>query len=417
MKVKVIEKPYNEVINITPKVDNRIIKPNLLFRTLLKLVSLPELIQTNFKVTKVDMDKLDKKEVCLYLMNHSSFIDMKIAMSILYPKPVNIVATFDAFIGKNGLMRRIGCIPTKKFVSDSQLVRNIYDILKNKGNSVLLYPEAGYSFDGKTTTLPFSLAKFIKFCKVPVVMITTYGAYHRQPLYNNLLRRKVKTSAEMKYVLSKEDINNLNENQIYEEICKWFSFDNFKWQQENNIKISEKKRAEGLNRILYKCPHCNAEGTMFTKNHAIVCTNCMKMYELTEYGYLKAKDGNSKFKHIPDWYEWERECVKKEIESGTYETKSACDIYMMIDTYSIYKVGRGEIVHNSDGFHLTGCDGDLDYKQAVKASYSVNSDLYWYQIGDTVCIGDNKYQYYCFPDKKDVVVKMRLAQEELFKKL
>ena len=221
MKVKVIEKPYNEVINITPKVDNRIIKPNLLFRTLLKLVSLPELIQTNFKVTKVDMDKLDKKEVCLYLMNHSSFIDMKIAMSILYPKPVNIVATFDAFIGKNGLMRRIGCIPTKKFVSDSQLVRNIYDILKNKGNSVLLYPEAGYSFDGKTTTLPFSLAKFIKFCKVPVVMITTYGAYHRQPLYNNLLRRRVKTSAEMKYVLSKEDINNLNENQIYEEICKW----------------------------------------------------------------------------------------------------------------------------------------------------------------------------------------------------
>ena len=63
---------------------------------------------------------------------------------------------------------------------------------------------------------------------------------------------------------------------------KYFSFDNFKWQQENNIKISEPFRADGLNRILYKCPHCMTEGKMIGKGTTIKCEKCNQEYELTE---------------------------------------------------------------------------------------------------------------------------------------
>ena len=38
-----------------------------------------------------------------------------------------------------------------------------------------------------------------------------------------------------------------------------FAFDNYKWQQENKISIKEKFRADSLNRVLYKCPHCLKE--------------------------------------------------------------------------------------------------------------------------------------------------------------
>ena len=40
----------------------------------------------------------------------------------------------------------------------------------------------------------------------PVVMIRTYGAFARDPLYNNLQLRKVKVSARMEYLLSPEEI-------------------------------------------------------------------------------------------------------------------------------------------------------------------------------------------------------------------
>lgn len=52
-------------------------------------------------------------------MNHSSFIDLKIASTVLYPSPLNIVCTSDGFVGKERLMRSLGCIPTRKFVTDT----------------------------------------------------------------------------------------------------------------------------------------------------------------------------------------------------------------------------------------------------------------------------------------------------------
>jgi hypothetical protein len=65
-------------------------------------------------------------------MNHSSFIDLKIASRIFFPKRYGIVCTTDAFVGKNFLMRLLGCIPTQKFVSDMTLIRDMEYMLKKK---------------------------------------------------------------------------------------------------------------------------------------------------------------------------------------------------------------------------------------------------------------------------------------------
>lgn len=247
-------------------------------------------------------------------------------------------------------------------------------------------------------------------------MIRTYGAFLRDPLYNNLQLRKVDVSAEMNYLLSKEDINEMSAEDINEILKERFTFDNFKLQQENKIKITEDFRADCLNRVLYKCPHCMTEGKMLGKGTKISCQECGKTYELDEYGYLAAEDGKSKFTHIPDWYNWERECVKEEIASGNYELKTDVDIYMLVDFKQIYKIGSGTLIHNNSGFKLTGCEGKLEYTQKPTASYGLYSDYYWYELGDMICIGDTKQTYYCFPKEKgDIVAKARLAAEELYK--
>ena len=91
--------------------------------------------------------------------------------------------------------------------------------------------------------------------------------------------------------------------------------------------------------------------------------------------------GETRFSHIPDWYRWERECVRRDLEAGTYELDMEVSIYMLIDTRCIYKVGDGRLRHTNEGFHLTGCDGQLDYVQLPQVSYSLYSDFYWYEIG------------------------------------
>lgn len=429
MKIKVKEMRYEDVLAKPIGLHRLPCRPGILFRTLLKLLSVSELRATHFSCRKIGMERLGKREPCLVLMNHSSFIDLKIAATVLYPRAFNIVCTSDGFVGKNWLMRAIGCIPTSKFVTDMVLVRDMMFAVKKLKSSVLMFPEASYSFDGTATPLPDSLGKCLKIMGVPVVMIRTYGAFARDPLYNNLKLRKVDVSADMEYLLSPEEIAQKSVKELNNILAEKFSFDNFRWQQENNIRIAEAFRADSLNRVLYKCPHCGAEGKMMGKGIRLVCGGCGKGYELDEYGYLRsmkdgnprdggaeAADGRPEFIHIPDWYRWERECVRKELEDGTYCLDVAVDICMMVDTKSVYKVGSGRLRHSAEGFHLTGCDGKLDYSQKPSASYSLYADYYWYEIGDMICIGNTDVLYYCFPTEGgDVVAKTRLAAEELYK--
>jgi hypothetical protein len=72
-----------------------------------------------------------------------------------------------------------------------------------------MYPEAGYTFDGKCVTLPEKFGNLFKLLNVPVVMITTKGAFARNPLYNGIKNRKVKVSAQVKQILTKEDVKKI----------------------------------------------------------------------------------------------------------------------------------------------------------------------------------------------------------------
>ena len=205
MKIKTKKITFEQVDKIKRPKHKNPVKPNIFFRTLIRVLSQKDLMATNFTYTKTDMEKAGD-EPCLILMNHSSFLDLKIAFRMLHDRPFNIISTSDAFVGKNILMRLLGCIPTKKFITDPNLIRDMVYVVKKLKSSVLMYPEAGYSFDGTATTLPDSVGRLIKMLGVPVVMITGYGTFSRDPLYNGLRLRKVKVNATMEYILSPEDI-------------------------------------------------------------------------------------------------------------------------------------------------------------------------------------------------------------------
>ncbi len=415
MKIPVKKCSYEQVKQLTPKEQKPAKKPNILFRTLLKIVSQPDLWAVRFKAERKGMEKLKRGEPCVILMNHCSFLDVEIAQSVFYPRPLNIVMTWDGFVGKNWLMRQIGCIQTKKYSTSPKLLREIKRLL-GKGSSILIYPEAGYSFDGTATTMGDSLGKMIKLYGVPVVTCITDGAYLRQPLYNELKKRKLKVTAEVEYLLSPEEIATMSYQEINARVEEKFSFDAFRSQQEKHICIDEPDRADGLNRVLYKCPRCLTEGRMVGLGEKLSCLHCGKEYRLTEYGKMEALTGETEFDHIPDWYKWQRQSVKSELEGGRYSMNLAVEILMMIDSYKLYHVGEGRLTHGNDGFRLVSADGKLDFHQGPTASYTLNSDFYWYQISDIICIGDMSVQYYCLPKTTvDVVAKARLAAEELYK--
>ena len=395
-------------------------KPGMFWRCLIRFLCIFGMMGTKFTYETERMELLEKDEPCLILMNHTCFQDMEVAYRIMFPRPMNIVASNDGFIGFFGLMewlmRTIGCIPTQKFVSDVRLVKDMDYCFKTLKSSVLMYPEASYSFDGTATTMPAKMGILLKKHDVPVVMIQTFGAFGRNPLYNELkIRRHVPITAKATLLYTREEIREKSVRELSEGIQKAFGFDNFRWQQEQRLKIHQDFRADGLHRILYKCAHCGAEGKMDGRGTGITCGSCGKRWELTELGQLQAAEGETEIAHIPDYYRWEREQVRQEILGGRYKLDVEVDIAMQVDYKAIYKVGKGHLVHDTDGFRLTGCDGRLDYSQKPMAHYSLYADYYWYELGDVICVGDADTHYFCFPPESVSVAKIRLAAEEMYK--
>jgi 1-acyl-sn-glycerol-3-phosphate acyltransferase len=414
MKIKTRKKAYDQVMALPKGKHRDPLHPNFLLRTVVRIAAIPDLWKTRFRYTTEGMEKVGKQP-CLILMNHSSFIDLEIVSRIFYPKPYGIVCTSDGFVGKQWLMRFLGCIPTQKFVSDITLIRDMEHMLKKRKASVLMYPEASYSFDGTATPLPRKMGVLLKKLGVPVVTVITQGAFARDPLYNGLQKRKVKVSAHVRCLLTPEEIKQKSVRELDEMLDEAFSFDNFAWQKENNVQIAEPFRADGLDRILYRCSACGAEGQMKGEGTHLTCGCCGKRWELTTLGELKAVEGETEFSHIPDWYDWQRQQIRKELEEGTYSLDTDVQIGVMVNYKAIYMVGDGHLTHTAEGFRLTDESGKLLYEQGPLTCYGLYSDYYWYEIGDVICIGNQDALYYCFPKGDTPVAKTRMAAEELYK--
>ena len=421
MKTTIQKMDYDKVMALPRPQHMAPRKPNLFWRLLMQVLSVFGLMGTGFRYEVEGLDEIPKDQPCLILMNHTCFLDMEIAQLILRKRPINIVCSNDGFIGFFGLMewvmRSIGCIPTQKFVTDLRLIQDMQYCFKTLKTSVLMYPEAGYSFDGTATTLPRKMGVLLKKFDVPVVMIETFGIFGRNPLYNELqIRKGVKVSAKAYVLFSQEDVRQKTVKELSDGIDNAFGFDHFKWQKEQGLLIEEPFRADGLHRILYKCASCGTEGRMEGRGTKLICHNCGKQHELMPLGYLEAVKGKTDISHIPNWYSWERDQVRQEILNGTYKLDTDVTIAMQVDFKAIYMVGEGHLTHDNNGFHLTGCNGKLDYIQKPQSCFGLYADYYWYEIADCICIGDSEVHYFCFPKNQKVsVAKLRLATEEMYK--
>ena len=82
MKIKIKERSYDEVLAMPKAKHIKPMKQLGILRKIVPLISIIDLWQTKFTYEKINMEKLGDKEPCLILMNHSSFLDLKISFRL-----------------------------------------------------------------------------------------------------------------------------------------------------------------------------------------------------------------------------------------------------------------------------------------------------------------------------------------------
>lgn len=384
---------------------------------LLFLVSKILMPRVPYKIEKFNMEGL--KPPYILLSNHMYFVDFQLSAMATFPHRVNNVATIDGYYRRPWLMELLGCICKRKFTTDLHLVKSIRKVLK-RGDVLCMYPEARYSPVGTTAILPDSLGKLIKMNKVPVVVMLHHGNYLHTPFWNYRKKRKVPLYTTLTQVLTKDDVEQLTAAEINEVVRKAMQYNEYTWQKEKGILIKEPFRAEGLHKVLYQCPNCKTEHKMASKNCELYCTECGKRWYMNEDGTLSALAGETEFSHIPDWYEWQRSEVRAQIESGSYSFSDEVEVYSLPRCMKFEKLGKATLTHDSEnGFILEGFYNGTPYKIEREPigmyGLHIEYDYCYVKPFDCIDISTDKDSFYCYPTKQNVVTKLSLATEEIYK--
>lgn len=379
------------------------------------ILSIPETYLNNVKIEKVNMSKV--KGPYILLCNHNSFFDFKVATRTFFPRRANYIVAVDGFINRENIMRNVGCLGKRKFVSDPSIVRQLkYSLEVNKSIAVI-YPEARYSLIGTTAILPESLGKLIKMFKYPVVTLISHGHHLHEPVWN-LIKRRVPMKSVMTYLFSKEDLANLSIDEINLKLKETFYYNDYEYQLKNHILIKGNNRAKNLHKVLYRCPHCLTDFTMKSENNNLYCEKCNHSYYVDESNRLNETTGETIFSFIPDWFEWQREVVKNEIAKDEYNIECEVNIDSLPNSTGYYRLGLGKLIHNKNGFLLTANFEGEKFKihKPVLSNYGVHVEYDYFGKGDCVSFSTNNDTYYLFPTNKNFsVTKYHFAVEELYK--
>ena len=386
-------------------------------RPLTYLLSLPDTLLHRTRIHRDGVEGL--KPPYVLLCNHNAFLDFKVATRAIFPKRANYVVAIDGFIGREWLLRNVGCICKRKFTSDIRLVKQLIKVIRNKDIAVI-YPEARYSLCGTTAVLPASLGKLCKLLKVPVATMICHGHHINSPFWNLRIRGVKPTEADFRLLFTPEQLKEMPVDEVNRCIVEAFQYDDYAWQKEHGIRVRKPWRAEGLHKVLYQCPACGTQYEMSSEGDELFCRHCGKRWRLSELGELSGEDGVTEFPHIPDWYEWERAQVRAEVEAGTYSSGVLpVEVRSLPNASRFQQIGRGTMIHDMNGFRVEVTDRKGNRHEMnidVPSLYSCHIEYeYLGKYGDCVDLNTLDDTWYTYPQGVPFsVTKMALATEELY---
>lgn len=374
------------------------------------------------------MDHPDFKEPHLILCNHMNRLDFlfltsknRVKRKFNYVISVDGVMDADVTIFlQQFLMRNYGAIIKRKFTNDLRLIKNIKNSIEVLKQDVILYPEARYTLEGRLSTLPESLGKMIKLYGYAVETCTMNGNYVRTPQWH---KRKIKDKfplqANIRGLLTKEEVKEKSIEEINQILKEALYFNEYQFIENNNIEVNDKRRAEGLHRILYQCPHCKEEFKMNSSGTVLWCEHCGKEWHYNTNLTLSSADDNPIFRTVGEWFDWERENVRQAVEDGTYKFEDDVVIYALPNLKKWRKLGVGKLTHDPvNGYHLTYNDeeNDLDIVRKPGDMYSCHIEYQYRKYGDCLDISTDEDTFFCNPVNFDNhLTKFHFATEEIFK--
>lgn len=358
-----------------------------------------------------------KKESTILLASHSSRNEFIYMIYGFKRRDINIVCGYQNIIKKGiyNILINLGVISKYLYQPDIVCVKNIIKVLKRNG-TVIVFPEGIQSTSGSTHPINPATVQFIKHSKANIVVSTSKGAYLATNRYSKD-RKKGYIGIDFNLVLTPDMLEKMSEEEIYKILLEKISYNDFEYNKTaRNKYIGKKSNAYGIDKILYKCPDCKKEHTLYVEDDTIICKHCGLKVQVNEYYDLVGIKYNKLPKDIDEWYKWQRRCVVKEIINDDFELSlngSLCTLKLdklRKEPHDKEILTKGKITLNNKGLFIKGYNEEnKDYSFEAKTIYSLTLSTRGY----LEFYSNNDY-FMIIPDELDqCLIKWTLASEEI----
>lgn len=410
MPIMMKQKKYPQIESNLP-----ILRVWTIFYVVILMIGLINKIISKVKIKK--RNKLPKPPYIL-ISTHASMLDFYMALCVTFPHKPYWISTVEEFIPRFFIFRRIGVLAKRKFTNDPVAALKYLEVLKKK-KILIIYPEARYSFIGENERIDNSIGMFAKKAKVPVVMIKGHGHYLWCPQWSDRKVRKIHPiQTEVLTLVDRDEIEWMSARDIQQRIEENYDISEEAWMRENNILNTYPNRAVGLERTLYKCPHCQTEFEMSSEGHILTCNHCHTRYDYLENGQLKCLDGETIFAWPSEWYKWEKECVKQEVLDDTYHFEDDVRVEKLLGAGIgfVPQVGHYHLTHDiREDFHLKGVDNDFFFHRTSLQSYALHIEYSYLDRGSFLELANTKETYFVYPlNKASHLTKIHFAVEHIY---
>ncbi len=357
-----------------------------------------------FKGVKVTYDKSGVENLhgpALLLCPHTCAFDPVFVGSACYPKRLTFVVS-EHFLAKplyKFLLIKVAHVITKKmFCADASTIMNIIRA-KNEGNIVALFAEGRLNSVPQSHDVTPGTASLVKKLGIDVYAVTANGASLIYPKWSGAMR-KGEVNVTTEKLFSSEEIKSLSVDEISSRIGAAILHDDEKTMEGKIYRV--KDTTIKLDGVLYKCPKCGREFCLEAKCCHIKCTECGFDTKLGEdYKF----DGNSPYKSINEWYNYEMDSLDL-----TKPLESDITVGAIRDGIMDYNAGKAHIYMDSERFVF---DGELFGEPLSFQRKTVDIGGMPYTPKREFDVYHDGKLLYIMPDNRNEVVKWPMYLEKL----
>lgn len=291
------------------------------------------------------------------IANHQAKYDFVNLIGVTH-RPMSFVISNSMYssLPIKGLLTRMGVIPKQQFQTTIKDMKRMKAVVE-QGEPLVIYPAGLMCEDGLSTPIPEATYKFLKWLGVDVYMARTSGAYFVMPKWAKGMRAG-ETRLDIYKLFSKEEMAELDVAEVKARTEEAILFDAYREQEKLRVRYRNNRNVEGLQHVLYMCPHCGSEFSMTVEGeNRLVCTACGYEQECDEMGFLHNRKGlGQEVRYVSDWSRLISAGLREKVESGAEEGMTVPTRIHMIDhdRHKFVDVGHGTVTLSRENLSLDG---------------------------------------------------------------